>query len=191
MKLIGAILILGLLGCAGNPTYGDLFENESIGDDTAGSARVVVFKKGLNTSSYTEGDHVVISVNGEKRGDLVEGSFIVFDLPPGKHKLTASVPVLERPVDALSIVDKKLTDKHIERDFSPDTLRFFQYKFVAGPIYTYEMRPYGSPPGARGYPVQAQSIRGVFFLEVDRATAAEELDCWANDISCIKELTSY
>ncbi len=156
-----------LLGCVGVPVYGPTFSVDSVGVVSSESAKIVVYKKGINTTNNYAGSRAKVKLDGKTVGDITEGSYIVLDVDPGIHKVTVGVPFMNRPVQSPIMFGYQ----HVERAFVGGEIYYFNYHIIAYPIgktFLYA----GSGAGM----VDHQDFKDVTFKEVSEADALVQLE---------------
>jgi hypothetical protein len=166
LKICLLLITYILSGCAGNPVLGEKFSKSTITDIPSDKSRIVVYKKGINATNSYAGSHVIIKLGNKKVGDLIERSYITFDIAPGIHEITAGVPFGETPYDATYL----FRDRTIEKDFMAGRVYFLNYKVVAKPIESYT--------AMYGYAVTDEShqdFEDVSFIEVNPKEAVDQL----------------
>lgn len=163
MRISLVTMVLLLVGCAGNPIYGDLYKPSDI---PQGMAQIVVYKKGINATNNYAGAHAEVKVDGVKEGDLMESTYIVLNLSPGFHEIEVGVPFIERPYDA-SIMFGYQT---IKKEFKANSTSYLNYEIVAEPKRSFTAF-YGGVPAKDSH----QKFKNVIFSEIDEANALDQL----------------
>jgi len=158
-KLLLIVLFNTLLfGCSSIPQYGELFSNNHLSQVPKDKARLVIYKKGVNSTNDYAGAFIDILIDGNKTGGLAEGSFIIRDVTPSTHKVTAAMPFMSRPAHAMML----FKDMHIEKTFIANKIYFINYQIIAEPI-------------VRGPYETYQEFNDVKFIEQAYKVAIEQL----------------
>jgi len=147
-----------LFGCSSVPQYGELFSNDNILQVPKDKARLVIYKKGVNAVNGYAGAFIDILIDGQKTGGLAEESFIIRDVTPSTHKITAATPLMDRPAHAMML----FKDRHLEKTFIANKVYFINYQIIAEPI-------------KRGRYETYQEFNDVKFIEQPSKVAIEQL----------------
>ncbi len=171
VKLLTCLVTLCLFclgGCVQVPRYGEAFSEDLLAEVPEDRARLIVFKRRKDLEARYRSVQLEVKVDGSKVSDLVERTFFVLDIEPGEHEVSASVPLMKRPVSAPLLFGEKL----LQLNFEAGEVYFLQYQVDAEPL----RKDYSSLDPAAEY----QGFRDVTFAAVGRGLALKRIkDCWA------------
>jgi hypothetical protein len=149
--------------------FGEYYSDSSINPiklSNLDKAIVIIYKKGVNATNNYAGSNVEIELDNVNVGDLDEGTYFILPVSGGEHEISAIVPFMQRPINAM----KKFNKKTITKQFVKGEVYYLNYKINAEPMTkTLVFYQYSADYE------NTQKTNSVEFLFVDSIVAKKEI----------------